>query len=537
MPKRTVPELNSHSMAAAEVSFESLLKDAVAGIGEDGRIAAADVRRMRKARRGSHVRRSDFLAEPESVLGPFDALPAPARRALARAVAVDDRWRMAGYFLGAWHARLARWLWRLRDRLRWAGAARAAAEIVATAVQAGPFIALPAARTKWIALLGKLSRRPEPGALLAANGIEVRDLAVRYVRAIPQQPSYLGFAHDPAKHNTVGVVVGLDLVHNAQGYWLIESNMDCGFLYRAALYPEDPLVVSLLDAAVEGRYRRLVVVSGNTSVDDAMAQQFRTGAKTRGIDVEIFENLFHPRFGHPGTAPLPDFDGTHTLLVRNRNYKTALDRLVHHKRASSRALTIYQEESRDATFRLPVTTSDPRVSGADPEDPFPNLVFKMPEQDAGEGVFFLKAASAAHARDLLTETLRAAPARGAVSRLFARLQDGQGVYQPYVRTPWLPDRRLYKTRAYVLLTPIEIRYLAAHRVIGSDPVPQSLPLGIVRDQAPYLVTVRPGSRLEPLPPHEEPAVREAALGVGRGLARAIVHGFRTRTTHHPESLQ
>ena len=219
-----------------------------------------------------------------------------------------------------------------------------------------------------------------------------------------------------------------------------------------------------------------------------------------------------------------------TLLVRNRQYRTALDYVVHHKRASSRALRIYREETGDSSFRLPATSAEPEVSPADPSDPYPNLVFKYPEVDDGEGVLFLKVDSPAEAWQIVEKAAAALPDRGLLNRLYSRIKDRRGIWQPYVRTPWLGDRRLFKVRAFVLLTPEGVHYLASHRTVCAKPLPARLAHGLVTDPEPYLVSFRParGSTWRLTPSDEEPALKRAALGVARGLARALEYAFQSR---------
>jgi hypothetical protein len=462
------------------------------------------------------------------LLGPFDSLPAGARKGIVETVERDGRWRMGGFDLGRFHAWLARSLWRVRNRLKW-GPARAAVGAVASVVQAGPFLMLPVLHRRGQALRARLTGRPALADVLAAAGVEPRTLAVRYATGLEQQPSYRGFWHDPATSSTVGLIVGLDFVRNAEGYWLIESNMDCGLLgERTAMYAEDPFVRNILEFTAAHGYRRLAIVSGATSVDPDMARQYREEGAARGIEVRLFESAFDPRFGHERTVSLPRFADGGTLILRNRHYRTAVDYVIHHKRASGRALRIFQEQTGDSSFRLPRTSPTPCIAdSSDPSDPFPNLVFKLPELDDGEGVMFLKASSASHALQIVEEAARSGPKRTGLGALYMRLRDGRGIFQQYVKSPFVDDRRLFKTRAYVLMTPVGARFLSAQRTICAKPVPAILPFGVVQDQAPYLVSYRPGSRWVLPPAEEEERLERAALGVARGLSAALEHAFRT----------
>ncbi len=471
-----------------------------------------------------------MLADPEEVLGEFDALPEPARRELLRLLDEDGLWRMAAYDLGAWHSAVTRTLWRTGARLRHGRVVRPFVELLASGFQAAPYFAVHAAYRRALASRARLSNRPRLSEVLASADVEVRNLGVRYARGLKQSRSYPGFWHDRERHATVGMIVGIDFIESEKGHWFIEGNMDCGLLpERTAIYGEDPFVNGLLDFAATQGYRRLAVVAGNSSIEPQMARQFRDGAAARSFAVTLIEDAFHPRFGHSRCVRVPAPVEPGVLVVRNRHYRTNVDYVVQHKRASSRALRFYQEETGDQSFLLPPISADPAsfLGPVDPTDPFPNLVFKFPERDKGEGVFFLKAASVSQAREALAETIRSAPAVGVLTRLYSRLDDGEGLFQPYIRTPMLPDRRLYRTRAHVLLTPAAVHFLSAHRVIGSKSLPKELPTGVVRDQEPYMISYQGAARFGVVPPEAEAGVRDAALGVARGLARALSFGFQT----------
>ncbi|HEY6148847.1 MAG TPA: hypothetical protein VIZ69_14165, partial [Thermoanaerobaculia bacterium] len=134
------------------------------------------------------------------------------------------------------------------------------------------------------------------------------------------------------------------------------------------------------------------------------------------------------------------------------------------------------------------------------------------------------------ARRIVENAAAALPDSGLLNRLYSRIKDRRGIWQPYVRTPWLGDRRLFKIRAFVLLTPEGVHYLASHRTVCAKPLPARLPRGLVTDPDPYLVSFRParGSTWRLTPPDEEPALKKAALGVAQGLARALESAFQTR---------
>lgn len=102
-----------------------------------------------------------------------------------------------------------------------------------------------------------------------------------------------------------------------------------------------------------------------------------------------------------------------------------------------------------------------------------------------------------------------------------------GIFQPYLKSSLLRDRRLYIVRAHVFLAPGHIEFLSAHRVVAGQPVPKHLEPGIVCDPSPYLVNFSSGGHYALVPSSEEPAVIKAAMAAGRGLAWAAEYGFET----------
>ena len=510
-----------------ESCFTASVRDALLRIGSDGRLSPSDARAFRRfVAKLPAAGRSTWLSEPDRIFGPFDSLPWNAQRAVVEMVASDDHWRMAAYSLGVLHAPLSRGIRRLLRRLPVGHLAQEADELFAAGLRVGPARAVYAVHRISQALRAQFSRRPKLGDSLAGAGAEIRNLAVCYARGIPQPQKFRGFWHDPERHTTAGLLVGLDLIENAEGYWFVESNMDCGLgARRTAVYEEDPLASSLVHFAAVSGYRRLIVLTGSSPVNPEMARQLHEKAAARNLALTLLEDPF--RFGSRSAkgAVVPELDGPNTLLVRNKHYRTNIDYVVQHKGASGRALRVYKEESGDLSFQLPRTSTEPCPGPTNGSDPFPNLVFKFPTRDFGQGVFFLKVESASQVRDVLAETLRFAPTRSVLSRLHSRLEREEGLYQEYIRTPMDSDRRLCKVRAFALLSPIGPQFLSAVRCVGAKPVPESLPMGVVHDRGPYLVNAFPPGRFEVLCRREEPGVRQAALGAARGLSWALSRGF------------
>jgi hypothetical protein len=363
--------------------------------------------------------------------------------------------------------------------------------------------------------------------VLNISGIEPWNFAVCYARNIPQPVRYRGFWHDPSCHNTVGVVLGIDLISTPEGFWYAESNLNCGLApERTALYNRDPFVSNLLDFVKEQGYRHLVVMASNFQyVDKLMAKQYEEGTVARKIKLNIVEDAYLPKLHYTQSFGIPSMYNDSMLVVRIKFYHTNLDYLFNHKWTSIQALEAYKKHSSDPALLLPATGLEPVLGDIDPHDPFPNLVYKLPDLDQGKGVIFLKANSPEHARTILMEAIRLNRRREPWNRYLIKKQ--KGLFQSYIRSQLLPGRRLYIIRAHVFITPIGIKFLSAHRVVSERAVPEYLPLGVVQNPLPYIVNYSVGSKYEIVSPEEEPAVEAAALAVARGLAWAATYGFQT----------
>jgi hypothetical protein len=360
-------------------------------------------------------------------------------------------------------------------------------------------------------------------------GIQPRDFAVCYAQNIPQPEAYRGFWHDPSLHNTYGVVIGIDLVPTPEGCWYIESNLNFGLKSaRSDLYERDPFVANIIKFAEKHGYRHLMIVHNTSShLDKAMAMQYEEESVARGIKLTIVEDIYLPNSKYIQSFCIPSLDEKGTLVVRTKLYHTALDYLFDNKKAVQKALEIYKAFSFDPSLLLPITKPEPVLEKVEEGDPFPNLVFKFPDQDIGKGVFFLKATSPDHAHMILKEAIKLNRPRGFTDLLHSLIQERNGFFQIYIRPSLLKGNTLYKVRSYVLITPIGVQFLSAHRFISRFMVPDNLPFGVVKDPRPYLVNSTTSSALEIVPPEEELSVVSASLAIAKGLSWAATYGFQT----------
>jgi hypothetical protein len=466
----------------------------------------------------------------DEILGPFESLSLNARYAIVKAISCDDIRRMAGHNIGNWHIVLTRLLWKFRESMSGnnRNLLKKIAEILAVVVQSVPSRFLYSMHKLNHRLYGKLSARPELQSMLFFAGIEPRNLAVCYARDIPQPEAHRGFWHDPVKQVTYGVVLGLDLIPTHEGCWYIESNLNSGMSNtRSSMYDRDPYVNNMIAFATENGYRHLMIIFNKSSnMNRMMAEQFKAEAASRGVRLTIVEDAYLPKSSFRRSYFVPPVDSEKTLVVRTKCFPTSLDHLFDNKIACERALELYRKRFPSAHLLLPASGREPPPDIFDDAAPFPNLVYKMPERDAGKGVFFLKATSPDHARKILAEIVRMDRPKNFIDRLYSFVENHNGLYQQYIRSPLLSGR-LYKVRSHVLITPVGIRFLSAHRVISRFKVPEDLPSGFVEDAKPYLVNLSSSSAYEVVPSDEEQLVMKASLAIAEGLSWAATYGFQT----------
>lgn len=503
---------------------EPLLARALHGLDEHGRLPEEILAALRAL--PSETRRQ-LASDPESLLPPFEALPEVARRAVVAAVAAADQWRTRGFELGRPQQAALRAFWALRRVARGAPAPlRHAADTLAFSVRSAPAFAIDRAASRLQAHRGRRALRPELLPWLRAAGIDPRRFALGWARGLRQAPPYRGYWHEPADGHTVCMVLGFDLIPGSDGFWFCESNMGVAQRpERTALYERDPFVANLLSHASDHGHKRLLLLDNNADgIDAQMASQYRQGAKDRKIALSLVEQQGHSAqarsYGLPPLGPEP------TLAVRIKYLPTTLDWLLNHKRASTHVLQRYAADHHEPELRVPSSGPEPTLGDARPDEPLPNVVFKLPDLDAARGLVFLKVASAEEARALVPEALAAKNPRGVRERLVRLMYDDpDGIFQPYVRPPVLPDGRLYVVRAHVLLSPCGHRFLSAHRVVSRHPLPQHLPPGIVSDPTPFLVNFSDESDYALVPDDELERVEATSLAIARGLGWAVERAF------------
>ncbi|MGB9730308.1 MAG: hypothetical protein ACPL1B_10670 [Thermoprotei archaeon] len=513
-------------------NFSATLLEVLYSIDRNGYIKRDKIRSLFEAvNKMSKISKRNIMFAPEKYLPSFFSLHPNAQNTIINAIAREDRWCMIGHELGKWHIMATKLFQKLYRKLLKYRFYRLSnfAQILSIISQSGPAHFLHAIYNLQVSLQEKFSFRPSFQAFIKKLKIEPWNLAVCYARYIPQIEAYRGFFHDAFRHNTYGLIVGIDLIPSSKGIYFIESNLNFGMSNkRSALYEKDPFVQNLIRFTIEHGYKHLIFMNNTSSyMNKTMAQQLEEEASEKKIKLTIVEDAYLPKGKYFQSYEIPEINSNDTLIVRTKFYRTSFDHLLQNKRANIRALNIYKQEFEDPYLLIPSTSNTPVIENVNYDMPFPNLVFKLPERDEGKGLIFLKAISSEHALKSLEETISQKNNKGFINHLYSLIEDRNGIFQSYISSHMLDGRKLYKVRSHVLITPVGLKFLSAHRVISRYSVPDNLPFGVVKDPRPYLINLASSSAYDICPSDENQKIEKATLSVAKGLAWAINYGFQT----------
>jgi hypothetical protein len=524
------------TISAEQRAFADAFAELIGSVDESGRLMGNFAReRLATLLRIPVSARAAVLQDPERYFGSFDALPANGQRAILDAIRVREAWQTRGCQVGRLHLALVRSLFRLRNLVRQSPSQsrisdllRQIADAAAYGARRAPADLISGVSQLQSRLKGRYGYRPAFSAILSAADIDPRPLAVCYARPMEQLDGYRGYWHEAASARTVGIVIGIDFLPTDEGFRYVESNVTFAQRpERSALYEVDPFVENMLDFATQNGYRHLMLADGNSNgIDPRTAERYERGARARNLQLTLIDRENVPNSKYACRYSLPPIDTRDTLLLRTKAFPVALDYVAGMKNANLQALRRYQASEGDVDLLLPQSGVEPVLGQVELNEPFPNVVYKLPELDQARGVYFLKAESAEHAKRILTDAFRASASGSLQARLQKLLSNRNGFYQAYYKSKMGADRCLYIVRAHVLITPVGVRFLSAHQVISGTPVPTELPSGIVEDSSPFMVNYSAGSRYALLPQDEGLAVARASEAVGRGLAWAFQYGFR-----------
>lgn len=499
----------------------------------------------------SRERRQLFLA-PESIVGEYRNLPGSDKKALRSAVETWDEAAIKGYRLPQFWF-FVRLLWRLRCRSRrWGESSgwihsfvrRSLDEVTFAARQAPAWTGRWGCRAVWLLrerLSGFVSDTgPSVPAVLASQRVSPHVFAVCYCRGIRQRPRYRAFWSDPRLRQSVGCIVGLDFVPaRGDGHFLLESNLNpAQRLERLRLYERDPFADNLIDFTSRHGYDELLILDSRfEGINPETVSQYRERARQRGIELTILDRPHLPNTPFKRSFGLPEELPTGALVVRLKSYPVSTDYLLTDKLATHRLLSLYKQAASEPDLHLPEAGVEPVYSDTSPDSPFPNIVVKRSDSGQGKRVVFAKVTSPDHAARLVEKTRSARLAGVSMAdRVKSVVQAPGHIFQEYVRPRLLEGGHPYIVRAHVLLTPGNVSFLSAHRVVANRTVPEHLQLGIVEDTDPFVVNFSAASVYDRLPPWENQAVKRAALAVGRGFAWGLSRSFDVGPTEEKPPL-
>jgi hypothetical protein len=365
---------------------------------------------------------------------------------------------------------------------------------------------------------GKISR---PGRVHeAAFGTPVR---------LPQHPRYLGYWYDEVRHVLIGMHLGLDINYSDGKYYLVECNTHPALRpERRGLYPDsfDPIIDGLVSIAKRFDFER-VVLHRARAWSKIYLDEFERASRASGVEFVGASLPFVHRTKRP-IVPLPDPLQPKTIYVGNWSQGTPISLFMHDKARVGRWLEETLEQEGEPAGKLAcIPTSDRAVIPNRPNAPcWPNLVLKLANSDGGKFVAMGRFESEDHAR----RELKLGGDRWAVPRFFRRGFVGRFfsapkvVYQPFI-PPDVVGGRARLIRAHVFVSPLVDAFLSAHGVVASKDLPDELPMGLVKDRAPYVVNFSTGSRYMGLEPEIERELHSVSSEFGRIASLAIKRKF------------
>ncbi len=502
------------------------IQSALQRVGSGGQLQQDDVRVVRELLRTAG--RSRRLPEhPAAVLGPWASLPESAQHALRAAVEAEIRRGMNFYPRGTlWPAMIGSWLTAQRalEHHRVSPRLLALGSRWATRAWDGPARLAERAYRRRCRSTWDRGTRVTVEDLLAALGREPRWLLGDYVTAVRVDPRCRGFHWNRGHGQLFGQLVGVDLLPTSRGVWCVEANISTAFNEgrRAVLDPE-PSVAVLFAAARDAGAKHVVWHDMERSeVRSWLLRELHEAARAHGMSIDVRESYRIPsRIDLPSGSPRPGKfvlspNGVpdDTFVLRRNTYAWGSDFLVANKAPFTRGVHRALSDSADARVRVPTMSCDPADVFTDADDELPNLVYKYPDIEKGEGVFFMRARDPEHARRLADQLDRESGER-------------PGLFQPFICSRLLDGRRVYDVRCEVLITPNGARHVFSIRREAMQGMPARLPEGLVSTPGIFTSNLATGGRFAPVSADEAEEVREAALAVGEALVSALNHTFVT----------
>ena len=347
--------------------------------------------------------------------------------------------------------------------------------------------------------------------------------------ALPQHPRYRGYWYDPALHSSVGMFLGIDLIHYRDRYYFLEFNHGPSiYPRRRTLYdtPYDPFVSGIVTAAKEGGFERVVPIAFRW--DSIWVDEFTRAGRELGLTVVPTNCPLEVR-GVPRMLALPTPLEPKTMYVIHSGLWTPVCRYLDNKWYTSKWLG--EAFARDLPRHTKVAMPETRDSFFFPDEEhgerWPNLVVKLAGGAASTCVITGRFDDEADARRTLGLTsgisvprqLRVQYAR---SLLFSGRE--RVMYQAFI-PPELDERgHPQLVRLHLLVTPTAATFLSAHYRVSRRQVPERVPRGIIgRDEA----FIFNDCDYQRLPDAMERELRGVVADVGPAVQREIARKFQT----------
>ena len=527
LPRLSIPADGSAARFAAAI-HEVLLATS-----SDGRVAGPPAGRLRAASRSLSASQrlsvywellSEYAHWSPSSFG--EALPV----GIAQETALRESIHVAAVEPGALRTRILRFGMSLRETCRSAGARAKplsplgeVGDAIGHGIRAAAVRGLESAKARAFVHLAAHDARPHLAALLEEVGLDIRHLAACFALAIPQPASLESFWAAASPGPVVGSVIGLDFIHTASGWTLIESNLSVGRRGIRLSLTTPPSLPERLVAYTAAQSRgHLVVMNNDDRLEPEIFEAYAHAGEVHGVDVQVYEEPATVGSPFPGSFRIPRALPTDALVASIRAHPTTIPFLVSDKLASHLILSQQGDSPDYATVPL---LWDPGSALAT-HDRFPNVICKLPGLDATKGIALLKVKSLADIPHLLQAGFERGALKahvvGALERLAA---NPAAIAQPYLPSQLADDDCLSLVRTYVLVTPDDAAYLGGNVAWSADPVPKSLPWGLVEDKRPFVVNGGiPRTRLTGIPEEWEAALQRATIAVG--------HAFRHHLLSH-----
>ena len=487
----------------------TLLAEALPQIDPGGSFTKVDARRLRD----ELTRVPDATPDhPSEFFGEWSALPPHVQQVLRQLAEAQIARVMAFHPRGpAWPA-LARWRYSRGD-YKWGvrlwQRPGLMVESLVTARQ----------RAAW-----RSAPRPKLGDLIAHLGLAPGWLLGDFAEGVRVDARCRGFFSDARRQVVHAYLLGVDLIPSSEGIFFIEANTGAGLRSdRFSCFDTDPLPPGVMGFAKRNGAQKVVwFAAALTPLDAGVYASLKSAADASGLQFEVLEDPrlpprtdLAPQLAIPGRALFPPTQIDQALVVVTRGSGVGPSHVVTEKQAAARALAASLKASGDSRVKVLPLSADPGEVEKPADPGLPNLVYKYPRMNKGEGVHFLKAKDADHARELAREIDRGSRER-------------EGRFQRFVPPDPVEGRRLRDVRAMVLISPEGAEYLGAIQRPSTTPVPDRIPEGIVEDRRPFILTQYFGNPNERIDPSLEPRIREAAMAVAEGLAEALNRTFVTR---------